>query len=51
MIDVDDEDAIPDMDAFDSKVGGALAKAGKHKVMEQVNGARKVLGQNAVAVR
>lgn len=47
---IDAEDAIPDMDEFDSKVGGALAKAGKEKVMEQVKGARKTLGESSVQV-
>jgi hypothetical protein len=47
---IEDENEVPDMDAFDSKVGGALAKAGKNKVMDQVNSARKVLGKESVSM-
>jgi hypothetical protein len=39
------------MDDFDKNVGGALAKAGKEKVMAQVTGARKTIGDAACAVK
>jgi hypothetical protein len=38
------------MDDFDKNVGGALAKAGKEKVMVQVLGTRKGLGDKACVV-
>lgn len=38
------------MDDFDKNVGGALAKAGRAKVMEQVTGARKTIGNSACTV-